>query len=69
MITDELIVSVSTQQRENKQLMHANIRLEQENDELARELIVHRLAMEKQLDKVTDRQTELNAACEYLKSS
>ena len=32
--------------------MHANIRLEQENDELARELIVHRLAMEKQLDKV-----------------
>lgn len=30
------------------------MRLEQENDELARELITHRLSMEKQLDRVRE---------------
>ncbi|XP_033643488.1 rab GTPase-activating protein 1-like isoform X1 [Asterias rubens] len=54
-------------ERENKQLMHANIRLEQENDELARELIVHRLAMEKQLDKERDRADELDRDLKAIK--
>lgn len=33
-------------------MMEANLHLERENDELAHELITHKLMMEKQLDKV-----------------
>ena len=39
-------------QRENKRLMEANMRLEQENDDMAHELVESKLNLSKQLDEV-----------------
>ena len=40
-------------QRENKRLMEANMRLEQENDDMAHELVESKLNLSKQLDEVS----------------
>ena len=40
-------------QRENKRLMEANIRLEQENDDMAHELVESKLNLTNKLDKVS----------------
>ncbi|XP_071500204.1 rab GTPase-activating protein 1-like [Diadema antillarum] len=54
-------------ERENKQLMEANIHLERENDELAHELITHKLMMEKQMDAERDRADELEKELKALR--
>lgn len=39
-------------QRENRRLQEANMRLEQENDDLAHELVTSKIALRKDLDNV-----------------
>lgn len=40
-------------QRENRRLQEANMRLEQENDDLAHELVTSKIALRKDLDNVS----------------
>ena len=40
-------------QRENKRLLEANMRLEQENDDLAHELVTSKIALRNDLDNVS----------------
>ena len=40
-------------QRENKRLIEANMRLEQENDDLAHELVTSKIALRDELDTVS----------------
>lgn len=44
---------LSTFQRENRRLQEANMRLEQENDDLAHELVTSKIALRKDLDNVS----------------
>lgn len=43
-------------QRENRRLQEANMRLEQENDDLAHELVSSKIALRKDLDNVSHRE-------------
>lgn len=45
--------SVSCEQRENKHLIETNMRLEQENDDLAHELMDSKLSMKSQIEAVS----------------
>lgn len=54
-------------ERENKTVMSNNMRLEQENDELAHELITYKLAMEKTLDSERDRVMDYEKEVKSLK--
>lgn len=47
-------------QRENKRLVYGNMRLEQENDDLARELVSSKIDLRKQLDVSEDKADTLN---------
>ncbi|PIK48850.1 putative rab GTPase-activating protein 1 isoform X2 [Apostichopus japonicus] len=58
---------MSRMERENKSLVKSNMRLEQENDELAHELITYKLAMEKQLDNERDRVLDFDKEVKSLK--
>lgn len=46
---------LSALQRENRRLQEANMRLEQENDDLAHELVTSKIALRKDLDNVSVR--------------
>lgn len=46
------ILVVVLLQRENKRLQEANMRLEQENDDLAHELVTSKIALRNELDVV-----------------
>ena len=48
-------------QRENKRLMEANMRLEQENDDMAHELVESKLSLGKKLDEAQDTAESLTA--------
>jgi len=48
-----IVVMFLLLQRENKRLMEANIRLEQENDDMAHELVESKLNLTNKLDKVS----------------
>lgn len=48
-------------ERENKRLMDANMRLEQENDDMAHELVESKLSLGKQLDEAKDTSESLTA--------
>lgn len=50
-------------QRENRRLQEANMRLEQENDDLAHELVSSKIALRKDLDNVS--QTENMSLCHF----
>ena len=50
-----LSLSLSVQ-RENRRLQEANMRLEQENDDLAHELVSSKIALRKDLDNVSQRE-------------
>ncbi|CAF87455.1 unnamed protein product, partial [Tetraodon nigroviridis] len=45
-------------ERENRRLQEANMRLEQENDDLAHELVSSKIALRKDLDNVRERERE-----------
>ena len=45
-------ISFYLQQRENKRLQETNMRLEQENDDLAHELVTSKIALRNDLDNV-----------------
>jgi len=47
-------------QRENKRLLEANMRLEQENDDLAHELVTSKISLRKDLDETEDKCDMLN---------
>lgn len=47
-------------QRENRQLLRANMRLEQENDDLAHELVTSKIQLRNELDVVEDKAESLN---------
>ena len=60
--------AIKLMQQENKRLVYSNVRLEQENDDLARELISSKIALRRQLDLCEDRNDHLSkevhaAAC------
>jgi hypothetical protein len=47
--------AIRLMRKENKRLVYSNMRLEQENDDLARELISSKIALRRQLDQCEDR--------------
>ena len=47
------LVQYKLLQRENKRLIEANMRLEQENDDLAHELVTSKIALRDELDTVS----------------
>ncbi|XP_055895788.1 rab GTPase-activating protein 1-like isoform X1 [Biomphalaria glabrata] len=51
---------VERYERENKRLLEANMRLEQENDDLAHELVDSKLNLNNQIDTLTDKCLELD---------
>ena len=51
--------TIKLMQKENKRLVYSNMRLEQENDDLARELISSKIALRRQLDVCEDRNDSL----------
>lgn len=61
--------TIKMMQKENKRLVYSNMRLEQENDDLARELISSKIALRRQLDVCEDRNDhlvkEIHAANSY----
>ena len=62
--------TIKLMQKENKRLVYSNMRLEQENDDLARELISSKIDLRRQLDEAEDRNDSLvkdfNAANSYI---
>jgi hypothetical protein len=62
--------TIKLMQKENKRLVYSNMRLEQENDDLARELISSKIELRRQLDDAEDKNDalvkELNAANTFL---
>lgn len=54
--------SVTRLQRENHKLAENNLRLEQENDDLARELVSSKIQLRAQMDKLEDKNDTLNQA-------
>ncbi|MEQ2316296.1 hypothetical protein AMECASPLE_031172 [Ameca splendens] len=52
--------SSSCVQRENRRLQEANMRLEQENDDLAHELVSSKIALRKDLDNAEEKADALN---------
>ncbi|BFZ20139.1 hypothetical protein BsWGS_23179 [Bradybaena similaris] len=64
---------VERYERENKRLIEANMRLEQENDDLAHELVDSKLFLKSQIDNLEDRCSELERdltqATKHLKES
>ncbi|XP_026091639.1 rab GTPase-activating protein 1-like isoform X4 [Carassius auratus] len=55
-----LTVVGSTVQRENRRLQEASMRLEQENDDLAHELVTSKIALRNDLDQAEDKADVLN---------
>lgn len=51
--------TIKLMQKENKRLVYSNMRLEQENDDLARELISSKIELRRQLDEVEDKNDAL----------
>jgi len=51
--------TIKLMQKENKRLVYSNMRLEQENDDLARELISSKIELRRQLDVAEDRNDTL----------
>lgn len=51
--------TIKLMQKENKRLVYSNMRLEQENDDLARELISSKINLRKQLDDLEDKNDHL----------
>jgi len=51
--------TIKLMQKENKRLVYSNMRLEQENDDLARELICSKINLRKQLDELEDKNDNL----------
>ena len=51
---------IDRMERENKRLQDANMRLDQENDDLAYELVTSKIALRNDLDEVEDKADFLN---------
>lgn len=58
-----LSLSLSLVQRENRRLQEANMRLEQENDDLAHELVSSKIALRKDLDNVSQGEAKYLSEC------
>lgn len=56
---------LSRLQRENSKLTENNLRLEQENDDLARDLVASKIQLRAQLDALEDKMETLNRALTY----
>ncbi|XP_005528774.1 PREDICTED: rab GTPase-activating protein 1-like isoform X4 [Pseudopodoces humilis] len=59
-MVESSIWSVTLQERENRRLQEASMRLEQENDDLAHELVTSKIALRNDLDQAEDKADVLN---------